>query len=161
MAVDAHDAASRPSAARLSGVRRRRAAHEPRRAQVREAREDDGGVAGFQRARMIAALVEVVGERGGVGELTVADIVARAGISRRTFYELFADREACLLAAFDEAVRRALARVSPAFVVTARWRERMRGALGALLEFLEDEPGYGRLCIVDVLGAGPEVLVHR
>ena len=62
-----------------------------------------GGVAEIQRARMIAALVEVAGERG-VGGVTVGRIVGRSGVSRRTFYELFADREDCFLAAFDQAV---------------------------------------------------------
>jgi len=119
-----------------------------------------GGVAEFQRARMIAALVEVIGERG-VGEVAVAHVVARSGVSRRTFYELFEDREACFLAAFDEAVRRASACVLPAFEGAESWRERIRAALGALLAFLEDEPGLGALCVVDALGAGAAALERR
>ncbi len=122
--------------------------------------EHRGGVAGIQRARMIAALVEVARERGA-GEVTVAHVVARCGVSRRTFYELFVDREACFLAAFEEAVQRAALRIVPAFSAPGRWRERIRGALGALLEFLEDEPGLGTLCVVDALGAGPLVLERR
>ncbi|HSY40075.1 MAG TPA: TetR family transcriptional regulator [Polyangia bacterium] len=109
---------------------------------------------------MIAALVEVARERGA-GEVTVAHIVARSGVSRRTFYELFTDRETCFLAAFEEAVQRAALRVVPAFSASGSWRERVRGALGALLEFLEDEPGLGALCVVDALGAGPLVLERR
>jgi AcrR family transcriptional regulator len=117
-------------------------------------------VAESQRARMIAALVEVAGERGA-GGVTVAHIVARSGVSRRTFYELFEDREDCFLAAFELAVARAAQRVAPAFGVAGSWRERVRAGLGALLEFLEDEPGLGRLCIVDALGAGPVALERR
>jgi AcrR family transcriptional regulator len=49
------------------------------------------GVAEIQRQRIVMAMVEVCGERG-VGDLTVAHIVARSGVSRRTFYEQFADR---------------------------------------------------------------------
>jgi AcrR family transcriptional regulator len=124
-------------------------------------REDDsGGVAEFQRARLIAAMVEVVDERG-MGEITVADIVARSGVSRRTFYELFADREECFLAAFDESVRRACATVLPAFRAAGGWRERIRAALQALLEFLDDEPGLGALCVVEALGAGAPALERR
>ncbi len=119
-----------------------------------------GGVAEIQRARMIAALVEVAGERG-VGGVTVAHIVARSGVSRRTFYELFEDREDCFLAAFDQAVERGAWRVVPAFGASGAWRERVRAGLVALLEYLDDEPGMGALCIVDALGAGPVALERR
>ncbi len=119
-----------------------------------------GGVVEIQRARMIAAMVEVARERG-VGAVTVAHVVTRAGVSRRTFYELFEDREACFLAAFDQAVERAAVRVLPAFDAGGSWRERVRGGLGALLEFVEDEPGLGALCVVDALGAGPLALERR
>jgi AcrR family transcriptional regulator len=119
-----------------------------------------GGVAEIQRARMIAALVEVTRERG-MGAVTVAHVVARSGVSRRTFYELFEDREDCFLAAFDLAVERAAQRVVPAFRGQGSWRERIRAGLGALLGFLDDEPGLGALCMVDALGAGPAALERR
>ncbi len=119
-----------------------------------------GGVAEIQRARMITALVEVAGELG-VGSVTVAHIVARSGVSRRTFYELFDDREDCFLAAFDQAVERGAKRVVPAFQAPGSWRERIRAGLRALLEYLDDEPGMGALCIVDALGAGPDALERR
>jgi AcrR family transcriptional regulator/DNA-binding MarR family transcriptional regulator len=118
------------------------------------------GVPEIQRARILAALVEVSRERGA-GRVTVAHVVARSGVSRRTFYELFEDRDACFLAAFEDAVRRAVARVAPAFDGAESWRERLRAGLGALLEFLEDEPGLGGLCVVDALGAGPLTLERR
>jgi AcrR family transcriptional regulator/DNA-binding MarR family transcriptional regulator len=118
------------------------------------------GVAEIQRSRMIAALVEVARERG-VGQVTVADVVARSGVSRRTFYELFADRDDCFLAAFDMTVERAAQRVLPAYGAPGAWRERIRAGLGALLEFLEDEPGMGALCVVDALGAGPRAIERR
>ena len=119
-----------------------------------------GGVAEIQRARIIAALVEVAGERG-VGRAMVAHIVARSGVSRRTFYELFVDRQDCFLAAFDQAVGQAAQRVVPAFTAPGPWRERIRGALGALLEYLDEEPGMGALCVVDALGGGPVALERR
>ncbi len=119
-----------------------------------------GGVAEIQRARMIAALVEVARERGASG-VTVANIVARSGVSRRTFYELFEDREDCFLAGFDLAVQGAARRVLPAYEARGTWRERVRAGLGALLEYLDDEPGMGALCVVDALGAGPVALERR
>jgi AcrR family transcriptional regulator len=118
------------------------------------------GVAEIQRARMIAAMVDVARERG-VAQTTVAHIVTRSGVSRRTFYELFDDRDDCFLAAFEEAVGRALLRVVPPFQSASRWRERVRASLTEFLEFLEDEPGLGAFCVVDALGAGPAALERR
>ena len=119
-----------------------------------------GDVVSLQRARIITAMVEVVAERG-VARSTVAHVVARSGVSRRTFYELFSDREDCFLAVFDQAVEQATGRVVPAFEGADGWLERMRAGLRALLEFLDDEPGLGRLAIVDALGAGPIALERR
>jgi AcrR family transcriptional regulator/DNA-binding MarR family transcriptional regulator len=142
------------------------------------------GVPDIQRARMIAALVEVARQRGAA-RVTVAHIVARSGVSRRTFYEMFADRDACFMAALELAIERGAARVIPAFEEAAgggggvgaragggagkgvaaggaaRWRERIRTGLAALLEFLDDEPGPGGLCVVDTLSACPEALRRR
>jgi AcrR family transcriptional regulator/DNA-binding MarR family transcriptional regulator len=117
-------------------------------------------VSEIQRARILGAAVEVVCERGA-GEATVGRVVARAGMSRRTFYELFEDREDCFLAAFDQAVGRAAASVAPAYRVEGSWPERVRAGLTALLLFLEEEPGLGALLVVEALGAGPRALRRR
>jgi AcrR family transcriptional regulator len=109
---------------------------------------------------MIAAMAQVARERGA-GASTVADVVARSGVSRRTFYELFADRDDCFRAAFEQAVERAGGRVLPACESAVGWQERMRAGLEALLEFLDDEPDLGALCVVDALGAGPAALERR
>jgi AcrR family transcriptional regulator len=118
------------------------------------------GIVEIQRARLIAAMTQVARERG-VGATTVAHVVDRSRVSRRTFYELFEDREDCFRAAFDQAVERAARRVVPAYESARGWRERMRAGLLALLEFLDDEPILGALCVVDVLGAGPLALERR
>jgi AcrR family transcriptional regulator/DNA-binding MarR family transcriptional regulator len=117
-------------------------------------------VDGIQRARVLAGAYEVVAEHGA-GGATVARIVARVGVSRRTFYELFADREDCFLATFDLAVERAAARLLPAFATEMRWRERVRAALLAGLMLLDEEPELGTLCVVHALGAGPLALERR
>jgi AcrR family transcriptional regulator/DNA-binding MarR family transcriptional regulator len=114
----------------------------------------------LQRARIVAAMVEVVAE-GGVAQATIARVVERSGVSRRTFYELFDDREDCFLAAFDLAVVRARARVAPAFARGEGWLGQIRTGLRALLEFVDDEPGLAGLAIVDALGAGPAALERR
>jgi AcrR family transcriptional regulator/DNA-binding MarR family transcriptional regulator len=119
-----------------------------------------GGVGEIQRARIVAAMVDVVRERG-VARVTVAHVVGRSGVSRRTFYELFEDRDECLMAAFDLALARAAGRVLPAYRRGEGWRERLRGGLGGLLEFLDDEPALGALCVVDMLGAGEAGIARR
>ncbi len=125
-----------------------------------DVRSGRGDVVQLQRARIVSAMVEVVLERGVAGA-TVAHVVTRSGVSRRTFYELFEDREACFLAALDLAIERGAARVLPAFDEDCGWLVRVRGGLRALLEFLDDEPSLGRLGIVDALGAGPIALERR
>src|SRR5579872_2292345 len=117
-------------------------------------------VADIQRARMLSAAVDVVAERG-VSNVTVAHVVARSRISRRTFYELFADREECLLAALDDAIERAADRVVPAYESGRGWVERVGLGLAALLSFLDAEPAVGRLLVVESLGAGPAALERR
>src|SRR5487761_588252 len=114
----------------------------------------------IQRARILSAMVGVACEQGLAGA-TVAQVVARAGVSRRTFYELFDDREDCFLAALDEGVARIAERVLPAYEQPGKWRERIRAGLVELLSFLDGDPGTGRLVIVETLGAGREVLQHR
>jgi AcrR family transcriptional regulator/DNA-binding MarR family transcriptional regulator len=117
-------------------------------------------VAEIQRQRLLAAMAVVAGERGAANA-SVAHVVSRAGVSRRTFYELFEDREACFLAAFDQAIAQAAETVLPAYEGHTRWRERVRAALAALLQFLDAEPGMARLVVVEALGAGPRALEHR
>jgi AcrR family transcriptional regulator len=109
---------------------------------------------------MLAAMAEVASERGAVN-VTVADVVSRSGVSRRTFYEIFQDREDCFLAAFDDAIARIASEVIPAYEAAGRWREKIRAGLTALLQVLNGEPGMGRLVIVETLGAGPKALERR
>jgi AcrR family transcriptional regulator len=114
----------------------------------------------IQRARMITAMIDVVSERGRAGA-TVAHVVSRSGVSRRTFYEVFDDFEDCFLAALDRSIAGASEYVLDGYDPSEKWRPRIRAALIGLLEFLEDEPAMGRLCIVETLGAGPRVHERR
>jgi AcrR family transcriptional regulator len=118
-------------------------------------------VSDVQRARILAAMVNVVADQG-VGAATVSRIVACAGVSRRTFYDLFADCEDCFLAVFEDAVSRASAVVHEAAGgVSPLWREQLRIGLGALLAHFDERAAIGSLLIVDALGAGPTVLERR
>ncbi len=119
-----------------------------------------GQVTEIQRTRMLAATVEAV-EDVGYARLTVAQVIGRARVSRKTFYDLFDDREDCFLAAFDQAMRQLGDLVSEAYHSESGWRDGVRDGLLALLRFMDEEPGLARMCIVDALGAGPRVLERR
>jgi AcrR family transcriptional regulator len=88
-------------------------------------------------------------------------VIARARVSRKTFYDLFEDREDCFLAAFDQSVDQLSALVSSAYEDESTWRDGVRAGLLALLRFMDDEPGLARICVVEALGAGPRVLKRR
>jgi AcrR family transcriptional regulator len=109
---------------------------------------------------MLAAAVEAV-EDVGYPRMTVAQVIGRAKVSRKTFYDVFADREDCFLAAFDQAVAHWGALVTEAYEREGGWREGIRSGLARLLGLLDDEPGLAKVCVVDALAAGPRVLERR
>lgn len=111
-------------------------------------------IARSQRERLLDAAVHVVAEKG-YGATTVADLTREAGISRTTFYELFEDKEACFLAAYDAAADVLARRIAAAFETQEAWPARVRAALAVLLESLAGEPQIARLALVDVGSAGP------
>jgi AcrR family transcriptional regulator len=119
-----------------------------------------GHVAGMQRRRLLAAVVELAFE-GGVQTLSVATICERAGLSRRTFYDLFEQREDCLHAAFEDVLQAVEQSVRRAVTGSGRWCERVRDGLSALLVWLDREPGKARLLVVEALGGGPRTLEAR
>jgi AcrR family transcriptional regulator len=114
----------------------------------------------LQRVRILSAMFDVATERGGAS-VTVAHVVERSGVSRRTFYDLFDDREDCFLAAFEQALAFASERVLPVYESYEQWRERVRAALSALLCFLDEEPVVGKLLIVESLSGGTRTLERR
>jgi AcrR family transcriptional regulator len=117
-------------------------------------------VAEIQRTRMLTAMAEVACEHGS-SSVTVAQVVERAGVSRRTFYEEFSDIEDCFLATLDEAWARASRRVLGAYEPQLRWTERIRASLIALLTFLDEDRFMGQLLVVESLRGGPSVLERR
>jgi AcrR family transcriptional regulator len=117
-------------------------------------------VSELQRTRLLDAAFAVVSEQG-YRRLTVRRVCGRAGVSNKTFYDLFSDREDCFLAAFDQAVEELTAIVEPAFAGEREWTARMRAGLGALLAYLDGEPGVRQIVFVEALGAGPRVLRRR
>src|SRR6202046_110930 len=114
----------------------------------------------LQRARLLDATVGLVCELGA-RQLTVRRVTVRAGVSSKTFYDLFADREECLLAAFDRAVGQLATVARSAYAVEGEWVARVRRTLGALLVFLDGELLLRRFVFVESLACGPRVLERR
>jgi len=111
-------------------------------------------IARSQRERALDAAVDVVAEQG-YAATTVADLTKEAGISHTTFYEMFPDKEACFLAAYDAAADVLARRVATAFEAEGEWPARARAGLEALLQSLAEEPAIARLALVDFGAAGP------
>jgi AcrR family transcriptional regulator len=115
-----------------------------------------------QRNRIHQAMIEVVSQRG-YPETRVVDVIGVAGVSRKTFYELFESKEDCFLAAYDGLLENLLGDATEAFESKAGgpWAERVAAALEVLLEHLAAHPEEARFAIVEVLAAGPKALARR
>lgn len=114
----------------------------------------------IQRSRMLAAAVEAV-EDVGYARMTVAQVISRARVSRKTFYDVFTDREDCFLAAFEQAIGQATQLARGAYEGGSGWRDGVRDALARILMAMDQEPGLAKLCVVEALGAGDRVLERR
>lgn len=112
------------------------------------------------RARLLDATVAVLVEDGFEG-FTARTVSARAGMSSKTFYDLFSGREDCALAAFDRGAMDLAAVVVPAFESRQEWVERVRAGLTALLGELDRDRTMARFVFVVALGAGAGVIERR
>lgn len=115
-----------------------------------------------QRNRIHQAMIEVVAKRG-YAETRVVDVIGVAGVSRKTFYELFESKEDCFLAAYDVLLDNLLGEAAEAFESKpgVPWAERIATALERLLQHLARHPAEARFAIVEVLAAGPKALARR
>jgi AcrR family transcriptional regulator len=120
-------------------------------------------VAESQRERLLVAMADACADKG-YANVAVADVIERAGVSRRSFYEHFSNKEECFLAAYDAGVAGLLEAIAEA-------EEAARGAGGLLaaaragtevyLQLLADNPAFARTFLIEVLGAGPAALARR
>jgi AcrR family transcriptional regulator len=117
-------------------------------------------VSEIQRSRLLVGAVGAIEEHGYAGA-TVAHITARAKVSRRTFYELFEDREACLAALVEDVLVLLEDEVARAGLAGLPWRERVRGGLVVILGFFDREPALARVCVVGALSGGARLLERR
>jgi len=107
-----------------------------------------------RRARLLAATIEVSGEHGWE-RATLSEIVTRAGVSKRTVYELFDSKEQCFLAAARLLGERIGDLAVNAFRECSTAREGIGASVGAVLRFCADDPRAARVHFVETAAAGP------
>jgi AcrR family transcriptional regulator len=123
----------------------------------------DVPIAEWQRARMLDGMARAVAAKG-YANVTVADVVAQAGVSRRTFYEQFTDKEDCFLEAFRTGCQLLLGEIVLALEdlpVDAGWRARLETGMRCYTAVLGADPAFARALVLDVLGAGPRAIELR
>lgn len=108
-----------------------------------------------QQMRIIDAMAKTT-VRKGYAATSVADIIAEAGVSRRTFYEHYRSKLDCFLTAVDAVVGGIIARVEAEYYKPGKWSDRFRDGLATLLDIMRREPEFARLTLVESLSAGPE-----
>lgn len=110
------------------------------------------------RERLLDAITELAAERG-YAAVTVADVVGRARMSKRTFYQHFPGREECFLAAYVAAAQRPLHRMAAAAQEVAgqplSLRDRVAAGAAAYLDAMAHRPGLTRTLLTEVLAVGP------
>jgi AcrR family transcriptional regulator len=114
----------------------------------------------MQRARVLNAMAQLAAERG-LRRVTVSSVLARSGVARATFYDLFESLDACFLALLDEAMGRSTELMSRAFAGEDSWPDGIVAALAALLAFFDAEPVLARVCLVESLAGGATALERR
>ena len=113
-----------------------------------------------KREKILVGMLEAVGAEG-YDATSVRTVLDRTGLYRQAFYDNFADKDACYLAALELGIDRLEAVVKKGAASEESWRGKLRAGLGALLGELDAEPDFGRGVIVEVHAAGPEALARR
>ncbi|HEX3452624.1 MAG TPA: TetR/AcrR family transcriptional regulator, partial [Solirubrobacteraceae bacterium] len=113
-----------------------------------------------QRRRLAMAMIEAI-EANGYRETRVADVISRAGVSRKTFYENFDNKQDCLLSTFDAIAARLAQRIEQVFRETAGWPAGIEAAIGALFASAIENPGALRLSLLEIATVGPPGIERR
>jgi AcrR family transcriptional regulator len=114
-----------------------------------------------QRERLLAAMADAVAEKG-YARVAVADVIGRAGVSRKTFYEQFANKEECFLAAYEAGVELLMAGIDEAIQAAAPdWIGAAQAGTTAYLDMLAANPSLARTFLIEVQAAGPSALARR
>ena len=116
----------------------------------------------MQRERLLRAAAEEFAEHG-YGNTGSESISRRAGMSKATFYEHFANKEECIMALFDRAVEVVTTTMAQAARAASREdrRGRMQAGTRAFLMAVSEHPGYARTLLVEIIAAGPSASARR
>lgn len=106
---------------------------------------------GSQYERLLAAMTQLASSKG-YAETSIADLTARAGVSRQTFYELFTDKHGCFLAAYQQAAGRVLEELQRTLAISDWWETPARVA-EAILTQADEDPEMAWLFYVESLAA--------
>jgi AcrR family transcriptional regulator len=112
------------------------------------------------RDRLLQGMARAVATKG-YADTTIADIVREAGVSRRTFYENFADKAECLTALYESASGNALAVLRGAINPQSDWQAQVEQALSAYFGALACNPVLLRTLFIEILGLGMPGLAAR
>lgn len=112
------------------------------------------------RARLLEGMAHAVATKG-YADTTIADIVREASVSRRTFYENFADKAECLIALYEAASGNAIAVLRTAIAPGGEWQAQVEQAMAAYFGVLARNPVLLRTLFIDILGLGAPGLAAR
>lgn len=112
------------------------------------------------RTRLLEGMARAVAAKG-YGDTTIADVVREASVSRRTFYENFADKAECLTALYEAASGNALAVLRNAIDPESDWQAQLEQALTAYFSTLACNPVLLRTLFIEILGLGMPGLAAR
>jgi AcrR family transcriptional regulator len=117
-------------------------------------------VAGNQRRRLMAAMTDAVGEQG-YAKTTVAHVIARAGVSRKAFYQHFANKQECMLETYDALAAEGVEIVTEAYLKESETPASARSGIRALFEWAIENPRALRLVLIEVGSTGPAGIARR
>jgi AcrR family transcriptional regulator len=117
-------------------------------------------VAESQRERLLKSMTVTVGKRG-YRDAHITEVVDRAGVSRRTFYEHFEGKEECFAAAYERAMQQLVMKTLGASETETEWVDGLRAGLAAMLKAVARHREAARVCFVEILAAGPQAIERR
>jgi AcrR family transcriptional regulator len=120
----------------------------------------DAVVRSSQRSRLLDAMVDLSAENSYMAT-SVADVLERSRISRKTFYEHFSNKEECFIAAYERGVSELQQEIAAAVLAASTWQDRFRAVCESFTDTLASNPAFARVFVIEVMTAGPEIRRRR
>ncbi|WP_320672581.1 TetR/AcrR family transcriptional regulator [Patulibacter defluvii] len=113
-----------------------------------------------QKERIFRAVIDVTSV-AGYGQMSVEDIISTAGVSRRTFYDYFPNKQAVFLACVDQVAHELREAVQEGYDAAEDPIARATACISALTRFLAEDPARAEMALVEILAAGQEAIAKR